>query len=406
MEFGTTIEQGLNSLYSEQLKKGFRRLRFMDFLEPEFSRYYLEQNFQKSRLVVGFSLMVVLIITVIANMSGSDPIFTMGSLGLFVMAPVLLCTLIFSYTNQRTIYKILVVASALVIGIAGTMVNLQAYESGMSYYFAAQTGWIFIIWLVFGMQFRIAARSALVVTITYMVAAVMSELPIDQLLFEGFMLAAVNLAGSYSCYQLEFSARRTFLESKLLEELAERDGLTGLYNRRSFDRYSKRVWRQSRRERDQLTIMMIDIDRFKDYNDLYGHQAGDDALKQVAAIIAEGVQRPLDMAARFGGEEFALILYGPANSYGHDLPERIRTRVESLNIVHEGAPETGFLTVSIGVAIIHPGASRSLAGSIQMADEALYEAKGSGRNQVVVGESGNTNVQTGQFRVRRASRSA
>ena len=320
MEFGTTIVQGLNSLYSEQLKKGFRRLRFMGFLEPEFNRYYLEKNFQKSRLVIGFSLVVILLVTVMASMSSSEPIFTTDSLSIFVMVPTLLCTLIFSYTKERMVYKGLVTASALVVGIAGAMVSLKASTSGMSYYFAAQTGWIFIIWLVFGMQFRVAARTSLIITLTYIFASVSAELPLNQLLFEGFMLLAVNLAGSYSCYEHEYNSRRTFLESRMLEELAERDGLTGLYNRRSFDQYSKRVWRQSRRERDQLTIMMIDIDRFKPYNDLYGHQAGDDALKQVANIIGEGVQRPLDMAARFGGEEFALILYGPANSYGHDLP--------------------------------------------------------------------------------------
>ena len=401
MEFGTTIEQGLKSVYSEQLKKGFRRLRFIDFLEPEFNSYYLEQNSQKSRLVVGFSLVVIVLAAVVANISGSDPMFTMESIALFVMAPVLLCTLIFSYTNQRNVYNIMVMFSALVIGVSGTMVNLHASAAGMSYYFAAQTGWLFMVWLVLGINFRVAARVCLVITLTYMAAAVSVGLPIDQLLYEGFMLGAVNLIGSYSSYQLEHSARQTFLESKLLAELAERDGLTSLYNRRSFDQYSKRVWRQSRRERDQLTIMMIDIDRFKDYNDMYGHQAGDDALKQVAGIIGESVQRPLDMAARFGGEEFALILYGPANSYGHDLPERLRKQVEALSIMHEAAPETGYLTVSIGVAIIHPGASRSLAGSIQMADQALYEAKDSGRNRVVVGESGNTNVETGQFRVRK-----
>lgn len=401
MEFGTTIEQGLNSLYSEQLKKGFRRLRFIDILEPEFRRYYLEQNAEKSRLVVGFSLSVIVLAAVVANMTGSDPMFTMESIALFVMAPVLLCTLVLSYSNQRNIYNIMVVVSALVIGVSGTMVNLHASEAGMSYYFAAQTGWIFMVWLVLGIQFQTTARVCLIITLTYMTAAVSAGLPTDQLLFEGFMLGAVNLIGSYSAYQLEYSARQMFLESKLLAELAERDGLTSLYNRRSFDQYSKRVWRQSRRERDQLTIMMIDIDRFKDYNDMYGHQAGDDALKQVAGIIGESVQRPLDMAARFGGEEFSLILYGPANSYGHDLPERLRKQVEELSIIHEGAPETGYLTVSIGVAIIHPGASRSLAGSIQMADQALYEAKDSGRNRVVVGESGNTNVETGQFRVRK-----
>jgi len=403
MDFGTTIQQGINSLYAEQLKAGFSRLRFMDFIEPEFSQYYLEQNFKKSRLVIGFSLIVVLMTTVISNFSGRDPNETMNYFGLFAMAPMLLCTLVLSYTEHRKVYKLLVVGSAITIGLAGTVVNLQAYAAGMSYYFAAQTGWIFIIWLVFGMQFRVAARSALVVTLTYLAAAGTSGvLPIDQLFFEGFMLVAVNLAGSYSCYQLEYSARQTYLESKLLEELAGRDGLTSLYNRRSFDQYSKRIWRQARRERDQLTFLMIDIDHFKAYNDMYGHQAGDDALRAVADIISDSVQRPLDMASRFGGEEFSLVLYGPASSYGHELPERLREKVEGLAIEHEGS-EQGVLTVSVGVAIIHPGASRSLAGSIQMADEALYEAKGSGRNKVVVGESGNTNVQTGQFRVRKSA---
>ena len=112
MEFGTTIEQGLNSLYSEQLKKGFRRLRFIDILEPEFRRYYLEQNAEKSRLVVGCSLSVIVLAAVVANMTGSDPMFTMESIALFVMAPVLLCTLVLSYSNQRNIYNIMVVVSA------------------------------------------------------------------------------------------------------------------------------------------------------------------------------------------------------------------------------------------------------------------------------------------------------
>ena len=229
MEFGTTIEQGLKSVYSEQLKKGFRRLRFIDFLEPEFNSYYLEQNSQKSRLVVGFSLVVIVLAAVVANISGSDPMFTMESIALFVMAPVLLCTLIFSYTNQRNVYNIMVMFSALVIGVSGTMVNLHASAAGMSYYFAAQTGWLFMVWLVLGINFRVAARVCLIITLTYMAAAVSVGLPIDQLLFEGFMLGAVNLIGSYSSYQLEHSARQTFLESKLLAELAERDGLTSLY---------------------------------------------------------------------------------------------------------------------------------------------------------------------------------
>ena len=162
-----------------------------------------------------------------------------------------------------------------------------------------------------------------------------------------------------------------------------------------------RIWRQSRREQSQLTIMLIDIDHFKAFNDLYGHQAGDDALKRVAEVIAMGAQRPLDFAARYGGEEFALVLYGPANDFGRDLPEQIRQKVESLAIPHVEASAGARLTISIGVAIVTPGAERSLAGAIQMADEALYQAKEEGRNRVVVKESRSTHIETGRFRAAR-----
>lgn len=146
-------------------------------------------------------------------------------------------------------------------------------------------------------------------------------------------------------------------------------------------------------------LMLIDIDHFKAFNDYYGHQAGDDALKAVANVIGMCAQRPLDFAARFGGEEFALILYAPAGEYGRELPEQLRMSVRSLKIVHEKSPTDQYLTVSIGVALVTPGTKRSLAGCIQLADEALYLAKERGRNQVRVKESTNAQIQTGRFRV-------
>src|SRR5690606_39032054 len=150
-----------------------------------------------------------------------------------------------------------------------------------------------------------------------------------------------------------------------------------------FDDYAKRVWRLSRREGKGLTIVMVDIDAFKVYNDLYGHQAGDDTLRKVAKTIARCANRPFDFTARYGGEEFVLLLYGPPNDYTRALPERIRQDVLGLRVPHEGASAEGFVTVSVGVAIIEPGTTRSLAGAIQIADEALYQAKQEGRNRVV-----------------------
>ena len=186
----------------------------------------------------------------------------------------------------------------------------------------------------------------------------------------------------------------------MLNELAERDGLTGLYNRRIFDDFIRRVWRQARREDVILQIIFVDIDYFKIYNDLQGHQAGDDCLKKVAQCIARAAKRPFDFCARYGGEEFVLVLYGPPGDYSRTIPEQIRRDVIDLGIPNEGSEIDNLVTVSVGVAVTHPGAGRSLAGAIQTADEALYEAKQGGRNRVVFMDADSCEVETGNFRVR------
>src|SRR5690606_23231060 len=170
---------------------------------------------------------------------------------------------------------------------------------------------------------------------------------------------------------------------------------------RIFDDYAKRIWRQSRREGERLEIVLVDIDYFKVYNDLYGHQAGDDTPRKVADTIAQGAKRPFAFTARYGGEEFVLILYGPPEDYARALPERIRRAVMELAIAHEGSPAASVVTVSIGVAIAEAGSGRSLTGAIQVADEALYQAKQEGRNRVVYKMTDDEEIQTGNFRVPR-----
>lgn len=403
MDLSANIAKGVNSLYGDQLRRGFAALRFDDFLEDEFRQVYLQDNFQKSRLVIALSLLVCVVVALLNMSAPAGGSVSMNKFGLSLMAPMLLMTFVASFTGHRFIYQALLAVSALVIGIAGTAIDVQASLAGMSYYFAGQVGWIFMVWSLLGLMFMAAAGLCATISVIYVAWAMWAGLPSQEIFFEGFMLMNINVLGGYSCYKIEHAARRTFLESRILSKLAERDGLTGLYNRRSFDEYMARVWRQSRRENLQLTIMLVDIDHFKPFNDLYGHQAGDDALKQVASVIASAVQRPLDIAARFGGEEFALVLYGPASDFGRTLPERLREQVIELGTKHEGATQNQFLTVSIGVAIVHPDADRSLAGAIQMADEALYQAKADGRNRIIVKESGTSDFETGRFRVRRAS---
>ncbi len=162
------------------------------------------------------------------------------------------------------------------------------------------------------------------------------------------------------------------------------DGLTGLANRRHFDRTLARDWERSRREGTPLACIMLDIDHFKHFNDRYGHMAGDDCLRAIAGVIGETVSRGGDFSARYGGEEFVVLLPGTGIEGAHLIAERIRAAVEERGIPHAGGPGR-VVTLSAGVAVLTPGSRFPSAQSlVDLADEGLYEAKERGRNRVVV----------------------
>lgn len=396
-----TISENLNSPFSEQLKQGFAWLRFADFVEEEFLAHYVQSSVQRSRLLPIFALAATFYsIGGMVARGGLHPV--MLTFDLCVMLPVLVGAFWASLQPSRhRLYQFLLASSALLIGLWISSIVSRASLEGMPYYLAGLVAWIFVIWLMLGLPFRHAAATALTLSCTFVLGGVFFNLQLGEMVFSTLLILFVNFIGAICCYQLEMVVRRSFLDSRVLSQLAERDGLTGLYNRRSYDAYIERIWRQSRREKAQLTVILVDIDYFKSFNDCYGHQAGDDALREVASVISNNAQRPLDFAARIGGEEFALILYGPDHEYGRELPEQLRKAVRALKIPHEESGSDQYLTSSIGVALILPGSERSLAGAIQMADEALYQAKEAGRNRVVVKESDST-IQTGRFRANRA----
>jgi diguanylate cyclase (GGDEF)-like protein/PAS domain S-box-containing protein len=177
---------------------------------------------------------------------------------------------------------------------------------------------------------------------------------------------------------------RKMMEEKL-SALAMTDGLTGLANRRAFDETLEREWKRTLREGSQISLLLLDLDHFKDFNDHYGHQVGDDCLRAVAAAV-RGAVRTTDIAARYGGEEIAVILPATDMAGGVEAAEKVRSAVEALQITHGGDPNgIGWVTVSVGVAT----ALSRLGGTMRMpeslllaADNALYKAKHEGRNQV------------------------
>jgi diguanylate cyclase (GGDEF)-like protein len=162
------------------------------------------------------------------------------------------------------------------------------------------------------------------------------------------------------------------------------DGLTGIANRRLFDLAMEKELRRAKRSATALSMLMIDIDFFKAYNDHYGHQQGDDTLIKVAGALAASLQRPLDLIARYGGEEFAVILPEMDAAGAVMVAQALRLKIAQLAIPHAAAGGPPHVTISVGVATQAPPQPMEVAALIGAADRALYTAKRSGRDRVAV----------------------
>ncbi|MFP5441789.1 MAG: diguanylate cyclase, partial [Gammaproteobacteria bacterium] len=180
-----------------------------------------------------------------------------------------------------------------------------------------------------------------------------------------------------------------------LSRLAHQDALSGLANRREFDRRLATEWDRLRREQKPLTVLFIDVDHFKAYNDHYGHSAGDEALTAVGKAIAGALLRPADLAARYGGEEFVVLLPDTDDCGAEDVAERVMAAINRLAIPHAMSPTAGHVTASIGVATVLPATADSPQQLLERADGALYAAKQGGRWQVRVAPEPDTGGDAG-----------
>lgn len=196
----------------------------------------------------------------------------------------------------------------------------------------------------------------------------------------------LNLLQRDEAYQALRQSQQQLLATNLeLQRLTHSDGLTGLSNRRYLDQYLAAEWRRAMRDRTGVGFLMIDVDNFKAYNDTYGHVAGDEVLQRVAQTVEACLGRSPDLAARFGGEEFAVVLPGTSSGGLRLLAEKIRIAIEGLAIPHAGSA-SGVVTISIGAATLVPSVAEPVTKLIEAADVGLYRAKRDGKNQVAVSD--------------------
>lgn len=183
---------------------------------------------------------------------------------------------------------------------------------------------------------------------------------------------------------VEARTRELAKANEALEQMANSDGLTKIGNRRRFESFFADEWHRAVRFKTPMSLVMIDIDHFKLYNDTYGHQAGDDCLQRVAEALADTINRPTDLVVRFGGEEFAIVLGGTDAPGAQTIAEEAVQNLRSLEIPHIGSMTSEFLTVSVGVATVMPNLAMAEAELITAADRALYKAKENGRDDIYV----------------------
>jgi diguanylate cyclase (GGDEF)-like protein len=386
------------SRYAVELKRGARDMRFSPELEHEYLRFYLAERRGHVR---SFNLiMCALFVLACAESVWAAPSHTQLAqqlrLGTIAVAYLAMAWVAYSRHHERLYLETARYAS-LVISLVAAVEVAHRIHAGAGEVFALLTPYSIGLYFLAGILYRAALQANIVMIIAFAATLTYLSEPPAKLAALTATLAVTAMIGGLAFRNQGIRFRRTFLERGLIAEMAARDGLTGLKNRRAFDEHLTRTWQQALRDRRQLTLVMIDVDHFKKFNDRYGHQAGDEALQRIAAVVDSFARRPLDLAARYGGEELVLILFDLSRQHAEQLAELVRAGVQNLQISHiDHAP--GVATISLGVAIVHPTLERSPEGAVQLADEALYAAKREGRNRVRIFESEYQGLSTGIFR--------
>jgi diguanylate cyclase (GGDEF)-like protein len=375
-----------DSAYALELKRRTAFLRFAPPLEAEYSISHLARV--RRRVRVWFSLaFVVRALLAIEQVRrtgvSSEP--ALIHIGAIVPCSLILMWLAWGRHFGRLYLRVAPVLVSVFYALVA-LVDVRLLADGRFEQFAAFPVVLIAVFFFAGLKFREALLTVIFLLITFSIASFAVGLAPIVLLKCMVLLVITSVVGAVVYWDVEKTYRENFIERALIGELLARDSLTGLMNRRTFDDHLLRVWQQALRDQRSIAVCMIDVDHFKRYNDAFGHQAGDIALRTVAQLIQQFARRPLDLAARYGGEEFAMIFYDLAPDDVHAIAERLIKAVQAERINPQEAlakPELD-LTISIGVGLISPTVDRTPLGAVQLADEALYAAKHAGRNRVVV----------------------
>lgn len=380
--------------YAEQLRRGFRFLRFSQPLEQEYHQYIskVQARYQKTAVLLGLCIWMIFTLADVQRLDlwQRFPDYPAPFWGLLLVRWSVILTLsllaLLLLNGSRKHYGPQVVTVTLLSLVLGTTLTVIFYQN-LNVPISNSVLLLMAITLFFplGLSFRgtllLAAASLPLVVAPGL--WLLSEAQQTDHLRLCFIYSLALLICAMGAYVRDHTQREQFLLLQLLNWQANHDPLTALHNRRSFTQHLDVALRQGRRESAKVALLMLDIDHFKRFNDHYGHHAGDDALRQVGRLLQNFARRPMDMAVRLGGEEFALLLYGCDAEQLQALGEALRSELAALNIAHAASPTANHLTVSMGARLATDGESSEEL--YRRVDSLLYQAKQAGRNHLVLG---------------------
>jgi len=359
-------------------------LRFGD---PELERQFIHSYRTSARLWVRMSLLVAL--STVCGFAIIDHLLLVGPrlarpdiwrFGL--QLPLVLIMLVLTTPRwYARWYQPAIQMAAPLFAVGTVLMAVEATPVQMPLVAARLLLAAFYFYFMLGLTFGAAVRTNLMLVAAYAGAALLGYIAANVAIYSLFVLVSANLIGGAGCYALEYANRVAFLERRRLAQVAMHDGLTGLLNRSALEEQARGLWQRAQAARLPVSVLLIDIDHFKAYNDCYGHQAGDGCLKQVAAAIRGAVQRrSLGMVARYGGEEIIAILVGGDRAHAASVAAAVVKAVAELGIAHGGSSTRPYVTVSVGLTTVEPGGDYSHEQAVRHADLALYTTKARGRD--------------------------